>query len=262
MPDTRTANTAWGRMLGDWAIPAEIRSAAPALPYFFDPQVFIGAADEAISRNNDTPSDTQAREALPAEGTVLDVACGAGAASLRLHPARVIGVDPSAPLLAAFTEQASRLGIQPAIVEGTWPEAEGHTPAADVVVCHHVFYNVADLAPFASALTGHARHRVVVELTAVHPLAWLGPYWKALHGVDQPERPTAEDAVAVLAELGYDVRAQRWARRYQMTGESDDEGLLRIAHRLCLPADRHGELRRLLTEVPPPTEREVVTVWW
>ena len=70
------------------------------------------------------------------------------------------------------------------------------------MVCHHVVYNASDLAGFASALDAHVRRRVVVELTSVHPMGWLTPYWQALHGIDQPDRPTAADAVAVLVELG------------------------------------------------------------
>jgi hypothetical protein len=125
-----------------------------------------------------------------------------------------------------------------------------------------VFYNVADLAAFAVALTDHARHRVVAELTAVHPMAWMAPYWKALQGLEQPDRPVAHDAVAVLEELGLRVRQRRWERRYEMIGESGDQSLLRIARRLCLPASRHEELRQLLAAVPPPDKRDVVTLWW
>jgi SAM-dependent methyltransferase len=249
-------------MLAQWAIPEEILAAAPNPPYFFDPQVFIDAADEAIARAEDTPSDTVAREALVPGGTVLDVGCGGGAASLRLRPVRVVGVDPSSPLLEAFRERALRLGIEAATVEGLWPDAASRAPIVDVVVCHHVVYNVPDLAAFASALGEHARRCVVIELTAVHPMAWMAPHWKALHGVDQPERPVAEDAVAVMQELGFTVRQERWQRHYQMLGESGDEPLLRIARRLCLPAARHDELRQALTAVPPPTDREVVTLWW
>jgi hypothetical protein len=71
-------------MLAAWSIPEPIVAAARESPYFFDPQVFIEAADRAIASTGDTPSDTAARAALPTNATVLDVACGAGAASVRL----------------------------------------------------------------------------------------------------------------------------------------------------------------------------------
>ncbi len=260
--DVSGANGRWGEMLSRWAIPDEIMSAAPEPPYFFDPNVFAVAADEAVARADDTPSDTAARDALPAGGTVLDVGCGAGAASLRLAPGRLVGVDSSAPLLDLFVARACRLGIDTSTVLGTWPEAADQAPAADVVVCHHVFYNVADLGAFATALNGHARRRVVIELTADHPMAFTAPYWKALYGLERPDRPVAADAVAALEELGYSLHRHQWSRRYQMTGESGNRPVESLARRLCLPASRHDELRRLLAETPPVMTRDVVTLWW
>jgi SAM-dependent methyltransferase len=260
--DVSGANGRWGEMLSRWAIPDEIMSAAPEPPYFFDPAVFAAAADEAIARADDTPSDAAARDALPAGGTVLDVGCGAGAASLRLAPGRLMGVDPSAPLLDLFAGRARRLGIDASVVLGTWPETALQTPAADVVVCHHVFYNVADLSSFAAALNGHARKRVVIELTADHPMAFMTPYWKALYGLERPDRPVADDAVAVLEELGFSLHRDQWSRRYQMTGESGNRPVESLARRLCLPAFRHDELRRLLADAPPVMTRDVVTLWW
>lgn len=262
MRDTTEAGRRWTGMLAEWAIPDEILAASPSPPYFFDPSVFAAAADEAVARADDTYSDAMARTALPARGSVLDVGCGAGAASLPLRPGRLVGVDPSRPLLEAMLERAGRIGIDATGVEGRWPDVASGVPIADVVVCHHVFYNVQDLAGFATALTEHARHRVVVELTAVHPMAWMAPYWKALHGVDRPGRPVASDAVSVLEEIGLPVHQHRWARRYQMIGESDDDSLDRIGRRLCLPLSRREELRRLLGAIPPPDKRDVVTLWW
>jgi SAM-dependent methyltransferase len=262
MEEAGDANRRWAEMLARWAIPEALVAAAPVPPYFFDPKVFIDAADEALNRDRDTISDGVAREALPAGGSVLDVGAGAGAASLRLRPARAIGVDPSRALLDAFAERAARLGIQNVEVEGTWPAVAAQTPEADVAVCHHVVYNVADLAAFASALNDHATQRVVVELTAVHPMAWMTPYWEALHGLPQPDRPTADDAVAVLSELGLNVHQQRWARRVQMIGEDGPDQLARIARRLCLPEARYQELRQLLAITPPSSDRDMVTLWW
>jgi Methyltransferase domain len=255
------ANERWAEMLSEWAIPQDLVAAAPESPYFFDPVVFSDAADEAVQRADDTPSDRAAREALSVGGQVLDVGVGAGAASLRLGAGHVVGVDPSRVLLDAFAERAQRLGVDYTEIEGAWPDVATQTPVAEVAVCHHVVYNVADLAAFFQALTDHARTRIVIELTAVHPMTWLTPYWRSLHGVEQPDRPTADDAVAVLQEMGVTVHRERWRRRIQMIGETDNEKLHRIARRLCLPPNRHDELRRMLEDIPPPVDRDVVTLW-
>jgi hypothetical protein len=71
-----------------------------------------------------------------------------------------------------------------------------------------------------------------------------------------------DDAVALLTGLGLAVRQQRWRRPVQMIGENDAAAVARIARRLCLPADRHDELARVVAQDPPPTERDVVTLWW
>jgi len=257
------ASERWAEMLSEWAIPQDIAAAVPASPYFFDPAVFTSAADEAMARVDDTPSDRAAREAVAAGGgVVLDVGVGAGAASLRLGARRIIGVDPNEELLEAFAQRARDLEIETVLVKGMWPHVADQVPQVDVVVCHHVVYNVADLATFAQALTEHASHRVVIELTAVHPMSWLEPYWKALHDLEQPQRPVAEDAIAVLEELGIRPQHERWARPIQMIGESGGAQLERVARRLCIGPDRHDQLRNVLDATPPPVDRDVVTVWW
>src|SRR5262245_19014572 len=256
------ANRRWAAALRRWAVPDDLVATAVETPYFFSHAVFSAAADSALDRADDTESDTVAKAALPDRGAVLDVGVGAGAASLRLPASHLIGVDPDAELLEAFTARAARRGVRSTAIQGAWPDVESRTPMAHVAVCHHVVYNVADLAGLATALTAHAERRVVIELTVVHLMTWLAPYWEALHGIRQPDRPTVDDAVALLTGLGLGVRQQRWRRPVQMIGENDADAVARIARRLCLPADRHDELARVLALNPPPTERDVVTLWW
>lgn len=186
------ANRRWSRMLADWSIPDQLIASAPESPYFFDLEVFTAIADDAFARSGDTPSDAVAREALPPRGSVLDVGVGAGAASLRLDAGHVVGVDPSGELLAAFAERAAKRRQAVTLLEGTWPDIASQAPVVDVAVCHHVVYNVSDLAAFAEALSSHARSRVVVEATTVHPMTWMAPYWNALHGLSQPNHPRIE----------------------------------------------------------------------
>jgi hypothetical protein len=140
---------------------------------------------------------------------------------------------------------------------------------ADVVVCHHVFYNVAPLDAFAAALTDHARRRVVVELTATHPLRTLNPLWKRLHDLDRPDGPTADDAAAVLREIGIDPHVERWRRGPRPPYPSLADLVAITRRRLCLPPERDDEVAAALIEfgVDPDHPRdlsadEVVTLWW
>ena len=143
------------------------------------------------------------------------------------------------------------------------------TPA-DVVVCHHVFYNAADLDDFAAALSSHARRRVVVELTPAHPMRPLNPLWSKLHALERPDGPHWMDALAVLRELGLDPHAWRWPRPPRHPYASFADLVATTRRRLCLPAERDRELAAALLEqgVDPRqprdlgTEEELVTIWW
>jgi hypothetical protein len=47
-----------------------------------------------------------------------------------------------------------------------------------------------------------------------------------------------------------------------MIGENDEDRVARIGRRLCLPTARHDELGAVLEVAPPPTQRDVTTLWW
>ena len=257
----KTAAARWAEELAAWAIPPEILDAAPESPWGFPPALFQAPDPEAVP---DTPSRRRALEALPEAGTVLDVGSGGGAASLALVPpaARIVAVDESAEMLATLAAAAEGRGVDHAEHAGRWPDIAAAVPVADVVVCHHVFYNVAGLAEFALALTAHARHRVVAELTATHPLTAQGPLWRHFHGIDRPEGPTAELAAAVLDEAGLRVAAEPYPAAPR--SERDRAELVAfVRRRLCLPPERDPEVDALLpsdqTHLLP---RKVVTLWW
>ncbi len=91
-------------------------------------------------------------------------------------------------------------------VEGRWPDVADATPVADVVVCHHVAYNVADIEPFLLALTAHARLAVVLVLPPRHPLSAWNDAWRHFWGLERPTEPTADD----LAEVLVRARPRRW----------------------------------------------------
>jgi SAM-dependent methyltransferase len=256
-----SAAARWADDLAAWAIPPEILAAAPQSPWIHPVEMFT--VSDAVP---DSPSHRRAREALPDGGSVLDVGCGGGRAAMALVPpaGRVTGVDEQQRMLDRFVEAAARAQVDAETVQGGWPQVAADVPAADVVVCHHVVYNVADLVPFVRALDEHARHRVVLELPVTHPLSNLAPYWRRFWGLERPEGPTAQDALAVVREAGIDAQLDLWtdetySARAVLTAQ-EQVRFLRI--RLCLPESRDDEVAAALAEAGPPAPRRTATLWW
>lgn len=193
----------WARALAAWAIPDPILAQAPESPWGWPASLFRRRPDQI-----DTVSRRRALEVLPPSGSMLDIGAGAGWASLPLIPpaARVVAVDRDAEMLAAFAAAAEAQGVDHVAAPGRGPEIASQVEMADLVVCHHVLYDVPDLVPFLDALTRHARQRVVVEISPAHPTAWLTPLWRHFWGLERPTEPTAADVVTVLRALGRDAQ--------------------------------------------------------
>lgn len=248
----------WADALAAWKIPDEILAQAPEPPYRLPPELFVPPVAPP-----DTPSRRAAVAGLHGGGAVLDVGAGAGAAGLALVPpaTSLAAVDESPEMLVRLRDVAGERGIEPVVVEGRWPDVEASVPVADVVVCHHVFYNVARLLPFVQALTAHARRRVVVELTARHPLAPMTPLWRHFWGIDRPEGPTAEDAVALLVAAGLEPTVERF-RRPERPGALDHAArAVFTRRRLCLPPSADSEVAAILAAAPPVEEPVVCLAW-
>jgi SAM-dependent methyltransferase len=263
---------AWYDQLGGWGIPDDILAAAPVEPWSFPTQVFAHRAQEQSAAPTG-PSYRRAREALPPGGSVLDVGSGAGAASLPLAglASRITAVDTDPAMLAALAELAApHPGLSLELVTGRWPDVAGEVSPADVVVCHHVLYNARELKPFVEALSSHALRRVVVEITEHHPLEPMNPLWARFHGLTRPEGPTAEDAAAAIASLGWAVSVERRDGPAMHVYESFPEMVAFHRRRLCLPASADPEVAGALRELGVDPEhpvglgagRPLVTLWW
>jgi SAM-dependent methyltransferase len=249
---------AWARALGRWAIPEEILATAQTSPWIHPPILF-----QIPDEINLTISHTRAFDALPASGSVLDIGCGGGIAAFALTPpaAHVIGVDHQSEMLEMFAENAKKHKVSSEVYEGFWPEIAAKVPGADVVVCHHVVYNVADIGPFLQELNSHAKSRVVIEMPTQHPLTNMSGAWKYFWSLERPTQPTSEDLMEVLKEIGIDALVQYWTGplRDRINIEQDSE-FMRI--RLCLPPERLPEVRDYLVAHPLPRAREIATIWW
>ncbi len=262
----------WREQLEAWAIPEEIMERAPESPWGFPVGMFRAKADQA-RRREPTPSNLEARRFLGEGGIVLDVGAGGGAASLPLAggAGRIVAVDESAGMIETFLAAATAAGIQATAVRGRWPDVAPEVDSADVVVCNDVLYNVQDLAPFALALTDHARRRVVVQITGSHPLVPMGPLWRRFHGLDRPAGPTADDAVDALGAIGLQVERLDWTTDSAGSFEDLDDLVAFMRRRLCLPASQDPEIAEALEPLTVheaggyrlgPMDRPVVTLSW
>ena len=267
----------WRDRLEALRIPTPILEAAPEPPWGFPTELFRRRAERSVADARDpTPTSRRAEEALPAGGSVLDVGCGAGATSLPLarRAGRLTGVDGEPDMLRAFLDAAATAGVRADVVHGPWPRAGSETGPADVVVCGHVLYNVAEIAPFVQELAAHARCRVVTELTDRHPLAWMADLWLRFHGLERPPGPTADDAVDAMRALRIEPHREERDAGDGTTGDGFErraDAVALVRRRLCLPSTRDPEIEEALGArlaeagglwSAGPARTTIVTLWW
>lgn len=259
--DTQARADAWAAELGAWAIPPEILAQAPQEPWIHPVSMFT--VDDEVA---DSPSHRTARTALPEAGSVLDVGSGGGRASMALVPpaAMLVAVDHQQGMLDAFADAASRRGVRSQEFLGDWPDVAADVPECDVVVCHHVAYNVPGIVPFLRALDAHARRRVVLEVPMRHPLTHMNPLWKRFWDLDRPSGPTAHDLAAIAQGLGLDAHIEVWQDESwgSRVALPDDERVRFARIRLCLGEDRDAEVAAALIAESDAAPREVATIWW
>ncbi len=81
-------------------------------------------------------------------------------------------------------------------------------------------------------------------------MAWLDPLWVRFHGLHRPPSATADDAVAVLRELGVAPDVRRWERTSRPRQDPDW-----VTRRLCLPAVAIGRGGRGAGRPDPTADR-------
>jgi len=261
-----TAASRWAEALKRWAIPEWILARAVESPWTLPASLFAGDSAPAGVLHR------LATDSLPQGGTVLDVGCGGGRASLPLagKAALIVGVDESPEMLESASGAAASRDVRFEGILGRWPDlAQGDGPGNqvgifDVVVCRNVVYNVPDIARFVSELGAHARRAVVVELTVQHPSSWLAPLWKSYWGLDLPDDPTSAMFEEVLAELGRTPEVYVDSRPPAKAAGLDDDYVSFVRRRLCLEPSQDREVRSSIVQLWPsgPPALEAVVVRW
>lgn len=251
------AQDTWAEQLAAWAIDPEILAGAPESPYGF-PSGLFG------TRTGAEATHRAIRATLPDGGTLLDVGCGGGAASIPVadRAGSLLGVDSSDRMLAEFTAAARTAGIPVRTWHGSWADVAAGVPSADVAVAANVVYNVAGIGEFLRAMTAHARHRVVIELTDSHPWTTMAELWRHFHNQDRPDGPTIDDFLAVARELGYEPEVETFDRVTVWANAAPEVVLTFNRRRLCLPVEREPEVAAAMRELAPATAMTASTVWW
>lgn len=253
--------SAWSQDLDSWAIPDHILEQAEQSPWIHPVAMFTVDGEVA-----DSISHQRAREALPDGGSVLDVGSGGGRASFAVAPpaGNVLAADHQEGMLAAYAQAAEERGLAHREFLGDWPDIADEVPEADVVVCHHVAYNVRDIVPFLRALNDHARRRVVLEVPMSHPLSNMNALWKKFWDLDRPTKPTGDELLAIASAMGFDAHMDVWVDEAWGARVAMPEGeRVRFARiRLCLTEDRDAEVAAALLEQQDSQPRKVATVWW
>lgn len=247
----------WAAQLAAWAIDPEILAGASESPYGF-PAGLFGTQSGAASTHR------AIRAALPDGGSVLDIGCGGGAASIPVAAGAgsFLAVDSSEQMLQSYVGAAAASGVPVRTWCGAWTDVAADVPSADVAVAANVVYNVPDIGDFLLAMTDHARHRVVLELTDTHPWTSMAALWCRFHGQERPDGPTTADFLKVTAELGFNARVESFHRVAIFPNASPDVVLSFTRRRLCLPVEREPEVAAAMRALPAAGPATASTVWW
>ena len=200
-------------------------------------------------RTDEDPFFLRVRQAITPDTSVIDVGAGTGRHTLALapHVRRVAAVDPSAAMLALLRQDVADQRLANIdIIESEWMRVD--VEPADVVICSHVLYPIADVVAFVRKLEASARERVFVYLRA-DPLPTDMGLWSEFRGEPLQGQPTHTDLFNVLAQFNIFADVEIVEHRFSWTFASMDEAVAQVSHSLCLREDdapSHVRLRDLL----------------
>ncbi len=129
--------------------------------------------------------------------TLIDAGAGTGrhAVPLSARLEWVTAVEPSEGMRARIPPRDNMT-----VVASTWEEAE--VAPADLVICCHVLYGVAEPAPFIEKLVRSARERVFILLRETELPQPSAAIRKRLRGDAAPRMPRFGDLFMLLMQMG------------------------------------------------------------
>jgi len=268
------AREAWRSALEAWAIPQRLIDAVGVDPYVWHPEFWERMRRAEGSRLAESPTMAIVED-LARGGSILDVGAGTGRLAIPLagRGHRVTTVERDPDMARSLATEAERAGVVMTQVVGAWPLVAGNTGIHDVVLSTQVVYDVSGVGGFVEAMHDRARRGVVVEMTPRHPWTPLSRYFRALHALERPSRPTVDDFGRVVEEVvGVSPHQKRWTAPTGLRFVDLQELLTFYRRRLLVPPIRSIEAAALLEAdvrhtddgwlVLGPEEREMVTLWW
>jgi SAM-dependent methyltransferase len=196
-------------------------------------------------RMDEDPFFLHVREHVTQATTVLDVGAGTGRHTMALAPlvARVTAVEPSAAMRGLLEDDVRERNIQNVgTVAAEWMDAD--VEPADVVICSHVLYPIADVVPFIEKLERHARERVFVYLR-VDPLPTDMGLWSEFHGEPLQHQPVHMDLLNAMAQVGIYPDVLVGDNRFTWTFRDLDEATAQVRNGLCLREDDDAAITKL-----------------
>ena len=188
--------------------------------------------------------------------SALDVGGGAGrmALPLALQCEQVHVVEPSGSMIEHLTAGANEANIgNVSVTQATWEAA--NVDAADLALCAHVLYGVADLEPFVRKLEGHANELVVILSFVESPMTRISAFWEPVHGEERVDMPALPELVNALWEMGIYPNVRMLPPVMPDLFEDRETALGQLRNRLYVKAgtaeDRRLQdaMERLLVEV-------------